>query len=176
MQNLRPHHSNTSNEFSPRVGWTIDDEMIHFKFEMQGSSQINGNPKFSTNYLDNPDKNWGLWEHDVFEVFISKDGESYLEVQISPLGQNFVLKIKKPRKVFESPASFSGKTETISTKPWHCLISIPFSDIPGSSKSLTGNCFCVVGEAKREFYALNINSEKDPDFHRPELFINFGEI
>jgi hypothetical protein len=156
--------------------WKIDGDVIQFNFEIQGLNSLNSSEKFTKSYLDEPKNNWGLWNYDVFEVFISRDGIHYLEVQVSPLSQNFVLSITKPRLEYKVPKAFTGKTETISINPWCAQITIPLSEIPGQTNILTGNCFSVIGEKKREYFALNINDESEPDFHRPDLFTKFGEI
>jgi hypothetical protein len=176
MHKLLPHHSNISTDCAPCVSWKIQRDVIDFHFQFEGLSSLNTNKKFSTHYIDDLKHNWGLWEHDVFEVFISRDGVQYLEVQVSPLGQNFVLHITEPRVEFTVPKSFTGETKTLTISPWHSTISIPICEIPGDSNILTGNCFSIVGEDKRNHFALNTNTETNPDFHRPDLFINFGEL
>jgi hypothetical protein len=176
MQILRPHNSNISKDYAPIVIWKIIEDAIVFNFEFQGLDSLNTSDKFTKSFLDAPKNNWGLWEYDVFEVFISRDGINYLEVQVSPLSQNFVLSITKPRLEYKVPTKFTGKTETISTNPWCAQIIIPINEIPGKTNILTGNCFSVIGSGKREHFALNTNEESDPDFHRPDLFTKFGEI
>jgi len=176
MHILRPHNSNISKDYTPTVKWKIDGDMIQFNFEFQGLNSLNLNEKFTKSFLDDPKNNWGLWEFDVFEVFITRDGVNYLEVQVSPLSQNFVLSITKPRVEYEVPKVFTGETKTTALEPWCAQIIIPLSEIPGETNILTGNCFSIVGSKNREYFALNINEESDPDFHRPDLFTKFGEI
>ena len=62
------------------------------------------------------------------------------------------------------------------TKDWVAIFKIPLSEIPGSGNKLYGNFFSCLGSDTRSYYALNINTEDTPDFHRPDLFIKLGEL
>ena len=64
----------------------------------------------------------------------------------------------------------------VKNKDWKAVFKIPLSDIPGSGNKLYGNFFSCLGSDTRSYYALNINSEDAPDFHRPELFVELGDI
>ena len=110
------------------------------------------------------------------EVFITRGSESYLELQLSPLGQPFSYLITKPRVECEIPEELPVEmSANIKGKSLLTSISIPLSFIPGDSNLIQGGCFCCLGE-DTEYYALNPNSEESADFHRPDLFITFGEF
>lgn len=168
---LQGHHLNSENH-NICCSWSISEKAIQISFYLKSQSEFNCNPKFSKDYKEN----WGLWEHDVFEVFIKKEGKSYLELQVSPLGQPFALIIDEPRVLFHPPQSLETKIDIDLSQGFSAHFEIPFTDIPGDGNKLYGNCFSCLGDDKRSFYALNINKEAGPDFHRPDLFIEFGEL
>lgn len=169
---LKSHCSNPNTNTEITVDWRLNSEFIEFEFQVT----TNIGPRTSTEFTNNYQDNWGLWEYDVVEVFIKKEGNTYLELQVSRFEQPFALIIEKPREVFYKPKEL--KTEFSSTNignTWKSLIKIPFSEIPGTGNILYGNCFSCLGHGNRSFYGLNINTDSSPDFHRPELFINLSE-
>jgi hypothetical protein len=172
MQNLQAHHQNKTSFYVPRVLWDITKDSINFTFSVDAQKGFYANPDFSEDYS----KNTNLWDFDVVEIFINRGGESYLELQLSPLGQPFSYHILKPRVECiipsELPITMSSKIEsnTMTAK-----FSIPLSFLPGTDSSIFGGCFSCLGE-ETEYYSLNPNSEDAADFHRPDLFIKFGDI
>jgi hypothetical protein len=156
------------------VSVSFADDFVHFDFVVK-DHKPKTNPNFTTDYKSN----WGLWDFDVVEVFVQRANTShYLEVQLSPLGQPFALVIEKPREVFYAPSSLKAQFHTdYRGHDWHSRISIAIDDIPGSGQNLFGNCFACLGDTPhREYYALKINQEERPDFHRPDLFISLGDL
>ena len=172
MKNLIAHKSNSFKDLEAQVSWELKDESIDFEFLIKSSIPFYTSDKFSSNYFDNK----GLWDFDVVEVFLKKEGVKYLEFQCSPLGQPFSYLIEKPRVSFDYPSklNISTKVEVLDETIWKTWISIPYSDIPGSGTLITGNCFACLGK-ETQYFALNINTDDRPDFHRPELFIDFGD-
>lgn len=179
MQKLHPHNSNKSSVYSPSVQWTILESSIEFTFEVL--SGVLSEDKFYTSDVFGIDhkRNTNLWDFDVVEIFIHRGGQSYLELQVSPLGQPFSYIIKKPRveckipEVF--PASFTTSIQGNQRNKLICKLEIPFANIPGHSDTLKGGCFACLGKMT-EYYSLNPNIEDTPDYHRPDLFIDFGVI
>ena len=174
MNKLIPHNKNLAPNRKINSTWLINEDSIEFTIAVADYLDCNINQDFSLNSWNNE----GLWNYDVVEVFISRSNKvPYLEVQSSPINQNFALIINSPRTKFEKPKNLKTKIEILSKNPWVTVIKIPFSDIPGSGNILYGNCFSCLGSAKkRQYYALNVNAEDIPDYHRPELFVKLGEI
>ena len=116
---------------------------------------------------------WGLWDFDVFEIFIQKRfspkqfDNPYTEFQISPLGQFFILEILKRRELhytpLHQPFSFESKMEHC----WNGFITFPkeqgveyyfnFTSIQGPPE-------------ERNHYASVGDFTKPADFHCPHLF------
>jgi hypothetical protein len=174
MKKLIPHHSNKSNKANIEASWEFFENSIEFTITVYDYDKSNINSK----YLVSDWNNIGLWDYDVVEVFISRSNKlPYLELQSSPINQNFALIINNPRLETIAPYKIETKIDISSQNPWVTVINIPFSDIPGSGNILYGNCFSCLGSAKnRNYYALNINKEDNANFHKPELFIRFGQI
>jgi len=101
----------------------------------------------------------------------------YLEIQVSPLNQPFALKIKEPRKLFYTPKELSFESHVeLSENIWKTSLKIPFRDI-GKGKYLYGNFHCCLGPSdKRVIYSLWPEGDKEPDFHRPDKFLELGSI
>ena len=172
MNILSAHSANNTSLYGPEVSWQVTEKTIDFKFSVRSSCGFHSCDNFGFDYS----KNWGLWDFDVVEIFIKRSGEHYLELQCSPLGQTVALLIEKPREKHVIPKTLPVNfTSNIDTE-WKTKISIPLDFIPGDGASIFGGCFACLGENPREYYSLNPNPEKSADFHRPELFLKFGEI
>lgn len=157
-----------------KVEWIRIDRTVSISFEVQKRV---GNEFFSNDaFTDDWSKNWGLWNHDVVEAFLqlrsSQDDikAPYLEIQVSPVNQPFALIITEPRKHFYAPAKLDFRTEThVEGKIWRSKLEVTLpEELQG--QQLFGGFFACLENESREFYALELNPEDRPDFHRPELF------
>lgn len=171
MFKLNAHSSNYEETHRVAYTYNINNDSITFNFKVESNNPIISSTKYVSAF-----KNWSLWDHDVVEVFITKDDHKYLEVQLSPLNQLFVLNITKPRLEFDYPQCSIIKSQTWQdNKNWRAQITIPFSMIPGSGNELYANIFACLGRP-RNYYAQNLNLENRADFHRPDLFSSLGVI
>lgn len=173
MTNLLPHSSVKTSTYEVQALFKKlnDFVLITFKVKALDSSfkHFYTDNKFKEDY-----KNWGLWEFDVFECFLtrSNDLNHYLELQVSPLNQRFALMIKEPRKSFDYPSSinFSSRVDIVDKYNWQGELKVALKDIPGTRENIYGNFCAILGE-DRKCYAKNINQDSRPDFHRPDLFV-----
>lgn len=169
---LKPHASSPINETQIRGEILRQGRKIIWKMNLTPVRAWHVNPKFG----EDPRKNWELWNWDVVEAFFQMRSHAadtkapYLELQISPRGQALCLVILRPREAFYTPLElpikcsvdlFEGGLAT------HVEVELP-EELVG--RELWGGLFSCLGEAPREYYALNPNPEERPDFHRPELF------
>jgi hypothetical protein len=162
-----------------KVDWTQNDRHLNIQFEVQKrvGKDFLSNEAFTNEWS----KNWGLWNHDVVEAFlqlrIHKDDihAPYLEIQVSPLNQPFALIITEPRKKFFAPPKLEFQTESlVDGKIWRSRMEVVLpEEIKGTH--LYGGFFACLEQNPREFYALELNPEETPDFHRPELFQPLSE-
>lgn len=168
MYKLKPHLSNSHTSFDIEANLSLSSQLV-LEFKVKGKAFTK-----ESRFSKTPFKNWGLWEEDVVELFIRREGESsYLEVQANPKGLGFQLQIFEPRKLFYTPIFESiSVTSKISSDEWLGKIEIPQELIPGKGESFEGGIYAILG-TPREYYALNPNIDLAPDYHRPELYIKF---
>ncbi|MBD64495.1 MAG: hypothetical protein CME62_04775 [Halobacteriovoraceae bacterium] len=175
MLKLTSHKSNKFSDFQVFSELHIEADKVIVDFEVI-KKNLKVDERFSTDHWDN----WGLWENDVVEVFLTraKDHLPYLELQLSPLGQKFALLIKKPRKETEKITEIAVKTNVSRTQNgFNGSFQIPKESIPGDSTELWGNLHaCLYDEHKCNFYALKPNTDQRADFHRPEYFQKLGTL
>lgn len=157
-----------------RIGRNLN---IEFQIQKRTGPAWNTDPVFSADWA----KNWGLWNKDVFEAFLQlrKDEQDlrapYLEIQLSPLNQPFALIITEPRQTFFAPKVLEYKTQVeLADKLWSGSMNVLLPE-ELSGDLLYGGFFSCLNQDPREFYALQPNPEINPDFHRPELFLNLDE-
>ncbi|GDX82614.1 hypothetical protein LBMAG42_44250 [Deltaproteobacteria bacterium] len=115
---------------------------------------------------------WGLWEHEVVEVFIGAfwDGgvPGYVEVELGPHGHHLVLRLRGVRTVMERelPLVF---TATIEGDRWRGVARIPSAWLPSGPRSgWIANATACHGSAAKRRYLTDARLTADkPDFHRP---------
>lgn len=175
MHNLALHISNTLSKSVVKVDFKLKDQLLVIDFEVFASDLVTSD-EFCTKSFEN----WGLWETDVVEVFLTKSVEKlpYLELQLSPLQQKFALIVESPREKYQYPEVINTKFQSeVDKKSWKATFKVPVSEIPGEGNEIFGNFHACLGNKKnRSYYGLNINPEVKVDFHRPDLFIKLGEV
>jgi hypothetical protein len=151
--------------------YTISNHIITSSFEViNPNNDWNPAKSFFSDDTHSFRKNWGLWDHDVVEFFIeNNETKEYLEFQLSIDKKPFALIIKKPRELYYSPLELNFKTD-VNTSQDSTIFDIQLN-LPWNSGTYRGNFFCCLGpKDQRGHYALNINTDGTPDFHRPDLF------
>jgi hypothetical protein len=132
------------------------------------------NSRFGLDYK----KNWGLWSYDVVEIFLRREGQSYLEVQSSPLAQPFILCIDTPRKKYQYPEKSEIEISAdIDEHGFKVQMNIPYKEIPGSGSIVQGNAYAILGskEQREHFYLFNLDGDT-VDFHQPNKFQDIGTL
>lgn len=169
MHLLNAHCSNKSSLYSPSFEVLDMGKSIKLKYSVSSQSGFRTNDDFALDTIEN----WGLWEYDVIEIFLTYNKSQYLELQVSPLNQKFALLISKPRVDFKYPKEIKVESKVnLSKTQWGGEFNINKKDIPQGELNLKGSVFAILGDP-REYYAINPNPEDSADFHRPELF---GEL
>lgn len=170
MKELRLVHPNPLKTALPAgSGVSIDFELkngtLIARFDVRYPG-TNVNPA-----LAKGDPQWGLWDWDVVELFLECGRESdgsYLEFQVSPLGQHFELKIFEPRKRFDRDfrSGFQHEAKQVSEGHWQAEMRIPFK-----GNRPRGNAFAILGpEGAKTYWSLFLGPQEIPDFHLPERF------
>lgn len=120
---------------------------------------------------------WGLWDWDVVELFVAANPQSssYLEVQLSPLGQWVEILIHEPRRRWDAEfrSGFRGSVTPYDGKRWQARLEVPLFALgwDGDQRSVRGNAFAILGdEPAREHFSRFLPEQARPDFHLPEYF------
>lgn len=162
---LQRHPQGVDLNYKVFTEYSINNDLIKIKFEIHNCDKFFVSQAFSHDGR----KNWGLWNYDVVEFFVRALGdEEYLEVQVSPLNQQFMLKVIKPRKVFYTPLSYSFYS-TVNTKNNITQVSMELPNM-WNTCDLEGNFFAILGSNQKNYFAMNLDEKKAPDFHRTDLF------
>jgi hypothetical protein len=146
-----------------------------FAVELPPAGIWHSDPTFSaTDYA----RNWGLWEHDVVELFVQARPRAevvrapYYELQLSPLGQPFALRIEEPRRRYGPPPALAYTRESrCAAMHWYARLAV---QVPGYQPGapLFGNLTACLGPAhQRAYFALAPSTSLEPDFHRPHEFM-----
>lgn len=171
MHILNAHSSTIDSHYQVNFTYQIKDNLLSISFEViSKTGTFNTSNQFDKKGI----QNWGMWEYDVLEVFLSTNKQApYLELQLSPLNQKLALIIKEPRKTWNYPEDWDDffVNSKVNDNKWSGTIEIELNKIPNfkEDSSVWANVFGILG-SPQEFYAWNPNPEESPDHHRPELF------
>ncbi len=117
-----------------------------------------------------PGSCWGLWDHEVVELFIVGPGEKpqYTEIELGPHGHWLVLRLNGVRQVVERelPLAFQAR---ISSDRWTGRCTIPSEWIPEGPHRINAFAIHGVGEARR-YLSMTPLPGSAPDFHQPDQF------
>ncbi len=165
MKSLLSHPVNLTDSYKVEYEAFVENSNLIVEYNIQAKLDWNCSNSFSSDYF----KNWGLWDFDVFEIFVQDKNQSqthYTEFQVSPLNQCFCLEIVRPREIFFTPLEKEFYSEVeLNDNKWSGKLIIPVS----KNSDLYIGVFSMLG-INKEFFSNNPNQGK-PDFHRPELFM-----
>ena len=175
MTPLRLVHAEAGGDAQARVEFAVgvEGDQLVARFRVSGARPAHVNPALAA---EGPQ--WGLWDWDVVELFVSPGGPApYYEFQVSPLGQYFELEILEPRRRWDR-AYRSGLTwdaDRAGEGEWAATMRIPLRRIgitgEGALRWLRGNAFAILGApGSRTYWSLHTPPQSVPDFHRPEHF------
>ncbi|MEO0601687.1 MAG: hypothetical protein AAF211_09630 [Myxococcota bacterium] len=109
-----------------------------------------------------------LWEHEVVELFVVGDGETYTEIELSPHGHHWVLRLEGIRRAVEKGVDIAF-TSTIVGDRWTGRARIALDHLPPVRR--TANAFRIAGVgSERRFFAWRAVPGDGPNFHRLEHF------
>ncbi len=115
-----------------------------------------------------PGPTWGLWEHEVVELFLLGAGQRYTEVEIGPHGHHLVLRLQGPRQVRERLLPLDVQILHKSGR-WTARASLPWALLPDGP--WRGNAYAIHGlGAARRYLAWTALGGERPDFHLLERF------
>lgn len=175
---LKKHGAGFSGH-SIKINFSRVDRLVTIDFEVK--KRVSAAWQTDSVFTQDWSKNWGLWNKDVVEAFLQlRESDTdlnapYLEIQVSPLNQPFALIITEPRKTFFPPATLSfSSSSSVEGKIWTGKMEVTLpAELKGTK--LYGGFFSILSSDPKEYYALELNPESNPDFHRPEFFLALDE-
>ncbi len=116
-----------------------------------------------------PGSCWGLWEHEVVELFVLGDGGRYLEVELGPHGHFLVLKLGGYRHVMETslPLDFAAR---IDGDRWRGVARLDRALLPKGPHTINAYAIHGTGEDRRYLAWSRLKGDK-PDFHLLSCFV-----
>ena len=118
-----------------------------------------------------PGSTWALWEHEVVEVFLMGQGESYTEVELGPHGHHLVLRLLGRRNIVERelPIEFEAHVEG---DRWKGRARVPNSCLPDPILRLNAYAIHGTGAGRiKEPRACGVQRRADPRGVRPASLI-----
>ena len=153
----------------------IDGAFLEARFEVR--SEVS---PYANDTLNRHHSQWGLWEWDVVELFVSCSNDPsncpYFEFQVSPLNQFLELKVVKPRVEVDHSfqSGFQHQVQRLERGNWNAQMRIPVSSLGWDHRpeSIVGNAFAVLGEGPmRTYWSRYLDAQAKPDFHLPQAFM-----
>lgn len=118
----------------------------------------------------------GLWEYDVFEVFVLNADGTYLEIEVGPknhwLAYWFASYRKRDAQRTFDPATFTYRA-TVEGMRWNGLFSFPKLWVKDGLAVTRWNFYQIrkIAEGIYEYLAWQSLPEVAPDYHRTECFV-----
>lgn len=115
----------------------------------------------------------GLWEFEVFEVFLSGEDGTYTELEFGPHGHLLGLAFDGVRQRRGAPFDLQAEFRPPANGGWGVDALVPWDRLPGGW--LRGNAHAIhgVGAARRHASAAGGAGDR-PDFHRLDLHLPLG--
>lgn len=166
----------TTRAFEVRLLWS--DNALYVRFEAQQAEALIVSEK-----PDLTKKVHGLWERDVFEIFIAPDlstANKYYEFEVAPTGEwiDLAIEVTPEKRItdWEYASNMEAAAKIDGTQVVE-LIKIPFDALgrtPKPGDVWLGNLFRCVGEGPdRGYLAWRPTRTKEPRFHVPDAFGEF---
>lgn len=163
--------------FTARMLWSDDALWVLFDGNQQEPLVVSEKP-------DTTKKTHGLWDRDVFEIFLapeSSEPEKYFEFEVAPTGEWIDLALDSTSGKRITDWEYDSGMQVVAVgnrdKKVQALVRIPwraFGKTPKVGDVWRGNVFrCVGKDPGRGYLAWSPTLTKTPNFHVPERFGEF---
>lgn len=111
---------------------------------------------------------WGLWEHEVVELFVLGAGDRYTEIEFGPHGHHLLLRLEGRRNVVERLLPVDARWSRTQDR-WRVEAMLPAAVLPQRPWRL--NAYAIHGAGvDRRYLAWAPVPGDEPDFHRLGCF------
>ncbi len=117
---------------------------------------------------------WGLWEHEVVEVFVAGENLEYTEIELGPFGHHLVLRLRGTRKVVQKELPLVY-TVVRSAGRWRGVARVDRALLPPGPHRMNAYAIRGRGEARR-FLSWQPVPGAEPDFHQISCFARVGDL
>ncbi|MDP2308457.1 MAG: hypothetical protein Q8P18_20730 [Pseudomonadota bacterium] len=117
---------------------------------------------------------WGLWEHEVVELFVLGAGDRYTEIELGPHGHHLLLRLDGRRNVVERLLPVEARWSRGEGR-WRVECVLPEAVLPPRPRRFNAYAIHGIGAARR-YLAWSPVPGDQPDFHRLECFREVPEI
>jgi hypothetical protein len=114
---------------------------------------------------------WGLWEHEVVELFVLGPGDRYTELELGPHGHHLLLRLEGRRNAVARELPVDA-TWTRSAGRWTATTVLSADVLPPRPWRVNAYAIHGVGASRRYLAWAPVAGDK-PDFHRLECFRAF---
>jgi hypothetical protein len=169
----------SSRQFKARLLWS--NKALYVRFETG-----RGEPLVVSRTPDLTKKTLQLWDRDVCEIFIAPDAASpkkYFEFEIAPTGEWIDLAIDLTSGIRQTDWDYSsGMTSAARIEDNRVVMALKvdwkaLGKTPKAGDAWRGNLFrCVGKDPTRGYLAWRPTKTKEPSFHVPEKFGEFGFV
>ncbi|MCA1622709.1 MAG: carbohydrate-binding family 9-like protein [Acidobacteria bacterium] len=164
----------TERHAKARLVWSEDGLFARFEGNQRERLIVNSEP-------NTKEKSIGLWERDVFEIFVSPDSkkfERYFEFEAAPTGEWLDIKIEiLPNGERKADFDYNSKMKVVAKILENKVVAAmkidwrAFGRKPRNGAIWRGNLFRCIGIGKnRGYLAWQPTRTKMPNFHVPEKF------
>jgi hypothetical protein len=109
-----------------------------------------------------------LWEYEVVELFLLGEDSVYVEIEMGPHGQYWVLQLHGVRRVMAQGLPMQDDTHS-GEQIWHGKARFPVSYVPPGVSRVNAYAIHGRGEERRYLAAFAVPGER-PDFHQLTAF------
>ena len=164
------------------------EDRVHI--EIQHSDPLTIRIEIIAPYYNNPPpsgavgSHWGLWEHDVVEIFFVGSDGHYIETEFGPHGHYLILQLDKPRHIIKKDLTCRYQSRVLGNR-WKGEVELSRSILPQDLDKINLFAIFTIPQIKNETAALPSSAAvtqkrrhllwgtlpgEDPDFHQPQHF------
>jgi 3-methyladenine DNA glycosylase AlkD len=120
-----------------------------------------------------PGPTWGLWEHEVVELFVLGPEDRYTELEVGPFGHYLILRLEGTRNVVERQCEARVHVAREGRR-WRAEVVLPDTLLP--ARPWRFNAPAIHGVGPRRYLSSTPLPGAAPDFHRLALFQEVSDV